>query len=179
MLLTITRAIWNSSFWIVLVCVIAFSILNALSERPDSKLPFRTFIVQSGSMEPTIMTGDLIFIRRNTGFGIKDVITYRDPTQHTVTHRIVKTQLQPNGSLDFVTKGDNNEDEDQYTTQLSSVLGVHWFTIPKIGYGLVYLRSFMGIVVMISLFAGWIISDLVWQELNQQAKKAISENRGA
>jgi len=177
MLFTTLRVVWNFIFWTVLVVVIAFSVLNAFSSRPDSKLPFRTFIVQSGSMEPTIMTGDIIFIRQDRGFGIKDIITYQDPKGHIVTHRIIKTEKLANGSLEFITQGDNNEDPDQYTTPPKRVLGIHWFTIPKLGYGLVYIRSFMGIVIIVSLFTGWLVGDLVWKKLNKR-ERALAERTG-
>jgi signal peptidase len=167
-MLSTLKVIWNFIFWTVLVIVIAFSVLNSFSARPDSKLPFRTFIVISGSMEPTIMTGDLIFGRTDRGFGVDTIITYQDPKGHIVTHRIIKAEQQTNGSIGFITKGDNNEDPDQYVTPSKRVLSTYWFTIPKLGYFLVYVSSFMGITIIISLFAGWFVSDFVWQRLNKK-----------
>lgn len=117
------------------------------------------------------MTGDLIAARTDRGFGVNTVITYQDPMGHIVTHRIIKTQQQANGSIEFITKGDNNEDPDQYTTPPKRVLGTFWFTIPKLGYALVYVRSFMGITIIVSLFAGWFVSDFVWQQLQKKAKQ--------
>jgi len=114
------------------------------------------------------MTGDLIFDRTNRGFGPNTIITFQDPKGHIVTHRIIRTEQQPNGSLEFITKGDNNEDPDQYTTPPKRVFGTHWFTIPKLGYILVYMRSFMGITIIVSLFAAWFISDFVWQKLQKK-----------
>lgn len=166
MSLKILTFIWNFIFWTVVSIVILFSVLSGVSQQKNSTLPFSTYIVQSGSMEPTIMTGDLIFVRRNRGFANKDIITFHDPQGHTITHRIIKTEKQPNGTMEFITKGDNNEDEDQYTTPPKSVLGVHWFTIPKLGYILVYTRSFLGIVTALSLLAGWIVAEKVWHRLN-------------
>ncbi|NCN06644.1 MAG: signal peptidase I [Candidatus Pacebacteria bacterium] len=168
-MLTTLKVIWNFVFFAVLIVVIVFSVLTSFSERPDSKLPFRTFVVISGSMEPTIMTGDLLFVRTNRGFGLDSIITFKDPSSHTVTHRIIKTEQQANGSLEFITKGDNNEDPDQYTTPPKRVLGTYWFAIPKLGYLLVYIRSFMGITIILSLFAGWFVSDQVWQRLTKKA----------
>ena len=162
------RVIWNFLFWAVIIIALVFSALNSFSARPDSKLPFRTFVVISGSMEPTIMTGDLIVDRTNRGFGPNTIITFQDPKGHIVTHRITKTEQLSNGSLEFITKGDNNEDPDQYTTPPKRVLGTHWFTIPKLGYILVYIRSFMGITIIVSLFAGWFVSDFVWQKLQKR-----------
>lgn len=170
---SITKDILDFLFWIFIFIFIGLVAVNWLSQRPNSSLPILSYVIQSGSMEPTIMTGDMIVDRTDRAFGVDTIVTFKDPQNNTITHRIIKIDKSDTGSLGFITKGDNNEDPDGYVTPPSNVLGTWWFTIPKLGYILVYARSFLGITVIVSLFAGWIVSEQVWNYLRK--KQAAQE----
>jgi len=167
---SVIKDIFDFLLWMVIFVFVGLVAVNWISQRPNSPLPFLSFVIQSGSMEPTIMTGDMIVDRTDRAFGVDTIITFKDPQGHTITHRIIKIDKSENGSLGFITKGDNNEDPDGYVTPPSKVLGTWWFTIPKLGYILVYSRSFFGITVIVSLFAGWIVSEQVWNYLRKKQK---------
>ena len=73
-------------------------------------------IVETDSMEDTIMTGDLIFIKKVdvNDLDVDDVITFYNPLgdgTSLVTHRIIKVINDENG-LSFLTQGDNNDMDD-------------------------------------------------------------------
>ena len=165
---SIIKDIFDFILWMVIFVFIGLVAVNWISQRPNSPLPFLSYVIQSGSMEPTIMTGDMIVDRTDRAFGVDTIITFKDPQGHIITHRIIKIDKSDTGSLGFITKGDNNEDPDGYVTPPSNVLGTWWFTIPKFGYILVYARSFFGITVIVSLFAGWIVSEQVWKTLRKK-----------
>ncbi|HYO61773.1 MAG TPA: signal peptidase I, partial [Actinomycetota bacterium] len=74
-------------------------------------LPYRTFTVLSGSMEPTIPVGSMIFDREVDASKLArgDVITFHPPGQadKLVSHRIVRVEETKRGSF-LVTRGDSN-----------------------------------------------------------------------
>lgn len=150
---------------VLLTIFVSIIILQFASQQPRFGLSFKAFVVQSGSMEPTIVTGDLVFVRNSRSYGKNDVITYRSPEGHTITHRIIETKKTVDGQIQFQTRGDNNHAADPYTISGSAILGRWWFTIPKLGYIQVYGRSPLGIIVIVSVILGWIASDFTWQKL--------------
>lgn len=92
------------------------------------------YIVKSGSMEPAIGTGAVIFV--NTGdknVRTGDIVTYRlggtEGRETLVTHRIVGME---NGM--YITKGDANDGRDQYLVAEEQLVGTYLYQIPKIGY---------------------------------------------
>ena len=99
--------------------------------------PWRFVVVQSGSMEPTIMTGDLAIIEvdRSPDTATKgDVILFEDPRGRVTLHRIVGKSERG-----FITQGDNNHSPDPDPVRV--VKGVYLAKVPWLGYGLFYLQE--------------------------------------
>ena len=82
------------------------------------KLPVRLLIVKSNSMYPTFQKGDFILIKRNNDYKKGDIITYDYESNYLVTHRII----EKNNNF-FITKGDNNNSEDDKFIQLDNIKG--------------------------------------------------------
>ncbi len=105
---------------------------------------YHSFLVQSGSMEPTIMTGDIIFVSRQQKYTKNDVITFKGDDGRTVTHRIVE------GNSDvFTTKGDANRTEDNGSVLSKNIIGKVFCTVPKLGYLVAFSRTVTGFIVFI------------------------------
>lgn len=88
------------------------------------------FTVASGSMEPAIPAGSLIFV--NTGARtplVGAVLTCRLSGENTVTHRVY--EVRENG--DFILKGDRNETPDLTVTKPDAVIGTVTGHIPCLG----------------------------------------------
>jgi len=70
---------------------------------------FHNFTVMSGSMEPTIHTGDVVIDQQIAPLSarIGDIVTFRDPSDHSklVTHRVRSITVK-DGVVTFTTKGD-------------------------------------------------------------------------
>ncbi|NTU46371.1 signal peptidase I [Candidatus Roizmanbacteria bacterium] len=109
---------------------------------------YRSFVVQSGSMEPTIMTGDIVLIQSQSQYMKNDVVTFKNEEGRIVTHRILKADLSKTPQV-FTTKGDANAVEDANTITQDSILGKVQFVAPKLGYFVSYARSPMGVVIFI------------------------------
>ncbi|UTR05777.1 signal peptidase I [Alkalihalobacillus sp. LMS6] len=93
---------------------------------------YTSFTVLSNSMEPTFHAGDVIIIEQNEDVRNGDVVTYMTPERRLFTHRIVG-EAREDGKTFYTTKGDNNSIEDRLPIVDEQIVGVHRFTIPKIG----------------------------------------------
>lgn len=101
------------------------------------------YVVMSGSMEPSISTGSIAYINSNIKakeIQVGDVIGFNSDNGQ-VTHRVV--EINSNGS--FVTKGDNNKDNDIKPVQPSKVEGKTVFSIPFIGRLATFVKTGPGI----------------------------------
>ena len=103
-------------------------------------LGFTPTIIASGSMQPTMNPGDIAIVAKVPTDTIKpgDIIQYITPDA-TIIHRVIDT-TGSKGSKVFVTKGDANTQPDDPILQ-SQVLGKVLFTIPKLGWISVYLKT--------------------------------------
>lgn len=95
-------------------------------------------IVQSGSMEPTIPTGSVLFTDTGKREPIADdIITYqleqgREKEAKLVTHRVVRLE-QRSEEIVYITKGDANRQEDFVPVREDQITGIYVFHVPKVG----------------------------------------------
>ena len=119
----------------------------------------QVFVVQSGSMEPSISTGSVVVVRKAESYAEGDVITFaRNNNATPVTHRIVEITESGNRTQ-FMTRGDANEDEDSTPVFASRVIGKVLFDIPYVGYGVAAARQPYGFLIIIVLPALIIMYD--------------------
>ena len=134
------------------------------------------YIVMSGSMEPEIKTGSVAYINSKVKaeeIKIGDIIGFTTK-EGQVTHRVV--EINSDGS--FVTKGDNNEENDSNPVQADKVKGKTIFSIPVLGRLAGFVKSKQGIIfvcVYIFLNALCIIFDnkIYNDEIPSTFKEAI------
>ena len=101
-------------------------------------------IVVSGSMEPTVKTGSLAVISKEIE-EVKegDIISY-DLGSKKVLHRVIEVKKEG-----FITKGDNNKSEDFGIISNNKVNGKYLFSIPLIGYIILYLKKYLLVIIPI------------------------------
>ena len=109
-------------------------------------------VIISGSMEPEILVDDLIVVHAEDAYAVGDVITYESGNS-VVTHRIV--EQTPEG---FITKGDNNNTQDQNPVPLDAVVGKVKWVLPGVGKGIVFMRSPLGMLILV--LAGFCLIEL-------------------
>lgn len=114
------------------------------------------FTVLSGSMEPTILTGSIIAVTPNADEDVYkkgDIITFKaaDNPNVLITHRIKDIQRVGN-TVQYITKGDNNEVNDASPVPAKNVIGQYTgFTIQYAGFILNFVKSAAGIILCIIL----------------------------
>ena len=142
--------------WFILVGITVLAIY-LLSSNFDILGGYKPFLVQSGSMEPSIMTGDIIVIQKRGIYFINDVVTFQTNTDRVVTHRIIEVEKGKENK--YSTKGDANRsgDEDLITDQ--QIIGKVVLVIPKLGYFVAFSKSRRGLIFLLVIPAVVLILD--------------------
>lgn len=130
-------------------------------------------IVESGSMEPSIMTGSLVVVRPADSYQIGDVITFTSRYASVpTTHRIIDAYTE-GGRTWFVTKGDANEEADGRAVPAQNIVGKVIYDVPRLGYVLDFARQPVGFGFLIVLPALLIILTEI-----QKICEAVRARRG-
>lgn len=114
----------------------------------------KSLTVMSGSMEPTIGTGDVVVARQIPPMDARvgDIVTFRDPLKHDrlITHRVREIHVLQNKVL-FVTKGDANTSTEHWVVPEDGTIGRVAFHVPLLGYFMVWIHSTFGLLLLIVL----------------------------
>lgn len=137
------------------------------------------YSVHSGSMEPEINVGSVVFSLEKDSYEVEDVIVFesKSPEKRT-THRIFR--LIPAGEFDendvkssqdrYITKGDANEAPDIDAISKDKVLGRVVYNIPYIGYIIGFARTVPGLIILIIIPATIIIYEEIGSIKKEIAK---------
>lgn len=114
---------------------------------------YRPFIVMTGSMEPVIMSGDLIITKEINPSDVKvgDVISFVDPAGNgvtVVTHRVIEVKNE-NGTVSFRTRGDANNTDDQDAVPGESVLGIYMAKLSGMGSAVMFMQTTTGLIICV------------------------------
>ena len=163
---SVGKRILNTIVNVVLVIAIALAALCTYTSYVASSgngvpsiLGIRMFSIQTESMYPTLMPGDLIFdtaVKDAGELRNGDIITYWtviNGERVLNTHRIEQI-YDGGGYLIFSTKGDNNTTADPLTVHESEVVGKYSFRVESLGKVFDYLQTSTGflIVVVVPVF---------------------------
>ena len=144
---------------VLLVSFIPVIILNLLLivnsyQHPDDipgAFGIKPVIVLSGSMEPAIKTGDLIFLHKAEPSELKegDVICYLTSGK-AVTHRIIEVTVSEDGGIGFITQGDANNVEDRLVVKTDQIQGIwNGGRIGGVGKMMMSMQSPVGLMAAI------------------------------
>lgn len=150
----ILKLISNIAFTIFMLIMIILIFLvgqTKLTGSEPSLFGNKLYIVDSGSMEPTIKMHSLIIVKERAAEEIKvgDIITYYGGDSVTrVTHRVVDEVDNGEG---FITRGDANNVDDPNPVKKESIIGEVNLSVPYLGYILRFLSSTPGIVFLVAM----------------------------
>jgi signal peptidase I len=102
--------------------------------------------IGSGSMEKEIFVGDVVIVKKLTPqeydqIQVGTILVFRMQNK-VVVHRVVSIN-DDDGALIIKTKGDNNEDIDNWVVTESNLIGLTKYKIPFIGLPSVWLYEFV------------------------------------
>lgn len=137
-----------------------------------------SYVVLSGSMEPAIAPGDVVFVYATDpgSIDVGDIVTYsREDAQVPTTHRVIEvieTNDVPSGVL-LRTMGDANEDPDQVPVAGGAVhgvvpavtlpvIGTVLFVFPAMGHVIQFANTTPGFLLLVGLPLGAFILNEIW-----------------
>lgn len=167
----ITLAELLSSFYLWLLLWLAVWVAV-----PALVIGWEPVLITSGSMGPTISSGDLVLLAEppeDELLAPGTVITYRDPTVASglTTHRI--DGVREDGL--YRTRGDANEAPDAAPVAPADVVGVGRLLVPLVGLPLQWLR---GDLTTFLLFLGGTLATIVVATTSHRAGTDPARRRG-
>lgn len=115
-------------------------------------LGFNIYTVVSGSMEPAIMTGSLVYVKTVPPEDVQeeDVIAFYGAMDGSsiITHRVVTNSTVMG---EFITKGDANEENDMNPIPYNNFIGKVVLSVPKVGFMAQTFTSTAGKIAAASL----------------------------
>jgi signal peptidase len=124
----------------VVISVISRTVLGSMvgllvwAQLPAVALGWTAGVVQSGSMRPALMPGDVVLYQpppRDRTPAVGQIVLVQDPTRPSrlLTHRVYR--VLPNN--DLITKGDANSAPDSTPVRPAALQGVARLRVPWIG----------------------------------------------
>ena len=148
------------AFVILLIAGIIMYKANTDPDKVPDVFGYKPMIVLSGSMETSIHTGDLVFVKMvdTTSLKQNDVIAFRNESNTVTTHRIVEIVYE-NGKQYFKTKGDANNANDKNLVAMKDVEGLYVARIPKAGNLLMFMQKPIGLFIALLVI---LVIGLLW-----------------
>ncbi len=148
----------NVLLW-VLIVIIAFFAVVTFSRKGSGDVMhifgYTPMTVLSDSMSPTFQKDDLILVRQGdaAAYNEGDVISFWtviDNQRVINTHRIVSVYRE-GGIVQYTTRGDANQTNDQYLVSPADVIGGYVLSVPLLGRVLSFLSTGTGFLIVIVL----------------------------
>lgn len=135
-------------------CVLAVALCLCVMSVMIFFFHIKSVVVISGSMEPEIPVGSLVFIdQRDQSVDPGDVIAYRIGDT-MIVHRVV----DQNNDGTYITKGDSNDTADPASVTKQQIVGKEIFCVPKAGK-FRFICSKAGFLII-----GYFIFGMIWKK---------------
>ena len=165
-----------SNVIVALLLLIAMVVLVSLLPIKNN---YKMYTVMSGSMEPTLNTGGLIFSIPSDSYNIDDIVTFKTP-QTSKTNDFTTHRIYGNGDLDgkpyFITKGDANSSPDGWKVFQEDIVGKKLFHIPYLGYLIGYTKTLPGLLLIIIIPATIIVYEES-RKIHRESKQIIHKHK--
>lgn len=127
--------------------LVVISVFIFLTVKTDVIPGIKSFTVLTGSMEPTIPVGSIVFMQKASNYQVNDVITFKRGDK-MITHRIMQVTRNQDGTF-YKTQGDANNAADSDLVNSKDVAGKGIFQIVYLGRLLFWVRTLPGFVVLV------------------------------
>lgn len=174
---------------VLLVIMAIILICNRINRRATFVFGRTILIIASGSMEPGIPTGSCILVEKAAPEDISagDVITFYSDDPKIAgsmnTHRVVSV-TEGTAGIEFVTKGDANYVNDEYTAKSDKLVGKFVKVLPVLTVLASFFLSGFGFFIIILAFVTYIAVSVIRAVLknkkkNEEDKKAEFDRKVA
>lgn len=163
-----------------LIIAILSMIIIAKKMLYPNKVPdivgYKPFIVLTGSMEPSIKSGDLVIVKEINPEELKeeDIIAFRHTKEDVVLiHRIVGKETKEETTI-LKTKGDNNNTEDKFEVEYKNIEGIYLVKFDQLGTIAMFIRSPEGLAISILSI---VTIFFLWQLIKSLKREKIINRR--
>lgn len=143
----IFKKIIYTSLTIAVLVILPALIITLITSKTTLIPGFQSFVVLTGSMEPTIPTGSVIYTKKKPWYPEGSIIAFKNGDV-TVTHRVVKVTNRKSNFY-YQTRGDANNSIDEKELIASDILGKEFVYIPYIGKAITFLKTPQGFFPLI------------------------------
>ena len=156
--------------WAGTLLLVALLLPFLLFAVPQAIGADHSFVILSGSMEPALSPGDVVFVSDSASVQVGDVITFDGGDTVPITHRIIGVE-----DGQYITKGDANENADGAPVPPANVLGRVVLTIPVVGYVILWANTPVGqiLLVVVPLVALGVSSLYRWSTDDPEASDTV------
>lgn len=138
------RALQRSGKWQYAVTAIALVLGLCLIMLVSGHFRYGVLVIATGSMQGELNKGDAAFYERYEDQTVqKGQIIVFEKNDVKVVHRVVDVQ-HINGVTQYITKGDNNNVEDDGYITNADIIGLVGAKLPYVGYPTIWLRNIVG-----------------------------------
>ena len=144
-----SKQILQTFFKSLVIGIMPFFAFMVITSRTDAIFGIRSFVVLTGSMEPTLPVGSVIFTQNVARYNLGDVISFKSGNVN-VTHRIVDIESSGEEIL-YKTQGDANMTADGPLITADKILGKAFYHVPYIGRISILLKTLPGFLSLVVL----------------------------
>ena len=180
------KTILTSLFLIGFAFFGSYLIYFILQVALDTQTPM--VVVVSGSMEPEINKGDLLFLRGMDAEHIKeqdsdhegDIIVYdarglwEGAPEDPIVHRVVD-KYKEEGRWYFITKGDANAKVDKEPVSASRVIGVVCGKVPYVGWVKIIMSDYGLFIPILIILSVPLIISILWDLVKEEEEEEEEE----
>ena len=158
---------------IVRIILLAIIIFVAVLLVAPKVLGFESMVVLSGSMEPEIAVGSMVYVKSVDFEDIEvgDVISFKLSDGTMVTHRVAA--INPDGTL--TTKGDANDTADNSPVKEKQLVGMVKGHLPFVGQLSSFIKSSLGIASLCAVAIVVILLSVLPSLTDKEEKKEEHE----
>lgn len=135
---------------IISTILVSLVVILAIALAGVRLFGLQTYVVLSGSMEPTFKTGSVVYVKHADASEIEsgDIITFSIDGDMVATHRVVEV-VREGSTTSFRTKGDANNMVDGRLVTEDRLVGKALVSIPGLGYLVEFIHTDIGRFVAI------------------------------
>jgi len=154
---------------IAVLIILPIVVFTFITSKTNAILGIQSFVVLSGSMEPNVSTGSVIYAKPVQNYSKGDIIAFKQ-ADRTVTHRIVDVK----DTKTFVTKGDANTIADNDPVSSDKIIGKQVFFLPYVGRLIIFLKTPQGFFPLI-IFPITVFIVLEFWNLKKEIEKQVEK----
>lgn len=131
----------------VIFGILPFLLFMMITSRTPIILGIRSFVILTGSMQPSLPVGSVVFTQNIPTYQIGEIIAFKSGDVN-VTHRIIDFEVKDNNFL-YKTQGDANNSPDSQLISQDKILGKVFYHLPYLGKLTIFLKTLPGFLLLI------------------------------